>query len=152
MSTAHQLDPRARSLWAGLDAVAGALVGAVAGGLVTFLDSGAWVALPGLLMVGAAVGFAWGRARWSRWRWSDLPEALELHRGVIVHRASYVPYHRIQQIDVERGPLERSLGLAQLVVRTASATTDAAVPGLAEDEAVRLRTRLLARAGVDDAV
>jgi membrane protein YdbS with pleckstrin-like domain len=103
-------------------------------------------------VVGAAVGFAWGRARWRRWRWSDLPEALELHRGVIVHRASYVPYHRIQQIDVERGPLERSLGLAQLVVRTASATTDAAVPGLAEDEAVRLRTRLLARAGVDDAV
>jgi membrane protein YdbS with pleckstrin-like domain len=53
---------------------------------------------------------------------------------------------------VERGPIERVLGLSQLVVRTAAATTDASLYGLAPDVADELRDRLLDLAGVDDLV
>jgi membrane protein YdbS with pleckstrin-like domain len=77
---------------------------------------------------------------------------LELQHGVVVRATSLVPYHRIQQIDLHRGPLERFLSLSTLVLRTASATTDARLPGIAAEHAELLRHELLARAGVDDAV
>ena len=95
---------------------------------------------------------AFGRAAWRRRTWLLGPTALELQRGVVVERATSIPYERIQQIDVERGPIERMFGLSQLVVRTAAATTDANLYGLAPDDAERIRTRLLDLAGIDDVV
>ena len=41
----------------------------------------------------------------------------------------------------------RALGLSQLVVRTAAATTDATLPGVAATEAETLRDVILARTG-----
>ncbi len=70
----------------------------------------------------------------------------------MVHRATSIPYERIQQIDVERGPLERMFGLSQLVVRTAAATTDANLYGLSPGDADDLRQQLLDLAGIDDLV
>ena len=40
------------------------------------------------------------------------------------------------------GPLERAFGLATVTLKTASAETNASIPGLAPDEATRLRDRL----------
>jgi membrane protein YdbS with pleckstrin-like domain len=48
----------------------------------------------------------------------------------------------MQFIDVTAGPVERSLGLATVRLHTAAAATDARIPGLAADEAARLRDRL----------
>ena len=98
------------------------------------------------------MGLAFGRAAWRRRTWPLGTTALELRRGVLVERAAWIPYDRIQQIDLERGPIERAVGLSQLVVRTAAATTDGSLYGLAPDDAQRIRTRLLELAGVDDAV
>lgn len=86
------------------------------------------------------------------WRYLVGPDGLELRHGVVVRRISLIPYHRIQQIDVRRGLIERSLGLSTLVLRTAAATSDATIPGLSEDVAAPLRMELLGRAGVSDAV
>ena len=71
---------------------------------------------------------------------------------MLYRQASLVPYHRIQQIDVTRGPLERALGLSHLVLRTASATSDGMIPGIPAERADELRRLLLERAGLDDAV
>ena len=97
---------------------------------------------------------AWGLARWryAWWSWTAWPDALELAHGRVVHRASLVPYHRIQQIDISRGPFARTFGLSTLILRTAAATSDAELPGIGADHAEALRRELLARAGVDDAV
>jgi uncharacterized protein len=115
-----------------------------------------WLALGVVLAAVTAAGaigvLVWVRLAWDRWTWAASSDALELRHGVISRRASLVPYHRIQQIDVHRGPLERAFGIARLVLRTASATTDAEIPGIPLDRADTLRHRLLARAGVDDAV
>ena len=102
------------------------------------VDEAQDVAIPELRFL-AALGRAW-------------PDALELRHGVFVLRESLVPYHRIQQIDVVRDPLERALGLSTLELRTAAATTDAKVPGIPADAAESLRRALLERAHVDDAV
>jgi membrane protein YdbS with pleckstrin-like domain len=146
----HRPDPRARTLWS----VVGGLAGAVVGGTLGLISvvAGAWPVA--LVIVPAAIvaGVALGRAAWRRRTWALGPLALELHRGVVVERATSIPYERIQQIDVERGPIERVMGLSQLVVRTAAATTDASLYGLAPDVADRLRDRLLDLAGIDDLV
>ena len=57
-------------------------------------------------------------------------------------RLSVVPYGRMQFIDLTAGPLERTFGLMTLRLHTAAAATDARIPGLARDEAARLRDRL----------
>jgi membrane protein YdbS with pleckstrin-like domain len=71
---------------------------------------------------------------------------------VVVRRTSIVPYRRVQQIDLSRGPLDRLLGLTTAGITTAAATTDGGVPGLVPEVADRFRQVVLERAGRDDAV
>lgn len=150
----QQLDPRVRVLWtigsAGpvlLLAVVVTVALAIRGvdGLLIGASAGAGVAL-------ALGAVGWARLAWTRWRWAAGPRALELHHGVVIARESVVPYHRLQQIDVVRGPLERLLGLATLTMRTAAATSDARIPGIDAASADGVRRILLERAGRDDAV
>lgn len=150
----HQPDPRARTLWAASSAVFFGGLGAIPGVIAVAANVGrlGFATLVGGMLLGAAAGVAFGRAAWRRRTWLLSSTALELRRGVVVQRAAWIPYHRIQQIDLERGPIERILGLSQLVVRTAAATTDGTLYGLAPDDAQRIRGRLLELAGVDDAV
>ena len=145
------LDPRARVLWAWMAVAVGIGLGLVALVALVLLDGPWWIGPP-LGAVLALVGVVLARWEWRSWRWHQGPLALELRHGVLVHESSYIPYRRIQQIDLERGPLDRAFGLTQLVVHTASATTDAHIPGLDADDASDLRRHLLERAGVDDTV
>jgi uncharacterized protein len=151
---ARPLDPRVRFVWA-----------AGAGGTVLLLGGAAIIVLgvagaPGwsiaiavtATLLSLAVALIWSQLAVARWRWSAWPDALELRHGVLVVRESLVPYHRIQQVDVVRDPLERLLGLSTLELRTAAATTDAKVPGIPAESAESLRRALLERADVDDAV
>ena len=146
----HLPDPRARTLWTAIGALVGGVLAALVGAVAIVGD--AWPAALVVLPAGLVAGGWFGRAAWRRRTWSLAPRALELQRGVIVQRATSIPYERIQQIDVERGPIERMVGLSQLVVRTAAATTDANLYGLAPGDADELRQRLLDLAGIDDLV
>ncbi len=146
----HLPAPRARALWSvGAGAVGAAGAALPAGAAIV---TGAWPVGAIVLVVGALAGGAFGRAVWRCRTWTLAPRSLELRRGVVVQRAASIPYTRIQQIDIERGPLERLAGLSQLVVRTAAATTDGKLYGLVPEDATRIRARLLEVAGVDDAV
>src|SRR5688572_945801 len=129
---------------------AGGLLAALLG--VAAIAGDVWPAALIILPAGIVAGVLFGRSAWRRRTWALAPRALELRRGVVVHRATSIPYERIQQIDVERGPIERLVGLSQLVVRTAAATTDANLYGLAPEDADALRQRLLDLAGIDDVV
>ena len=152
-ATPLHLDPAVRLLWSIVVAGPLALVGLVTVGVALSLD--AWELAAGLSCLFVAVasaGVMGARLAWSRWTWTAHDDALELRHGVFVAAASLVPYHRIQQIDLRRGPLQRLLGVSQLVLRTAAATTDASLPGLGVAQADDLRYELLKRAGLDDAV
>ena len=52
----------------------------------------------------------------------------------------------MQLVDINRGPLSRLLGLAELKFVTAAASSGVTVPGLAAEDADRLRDRLVALA------
>lgn len=110
------------------------------------------IALLVVTLVSAAVAIVGVHAVWRRWGYVVTADATELHHGVVSHRMSVIPYHRIQQIDLQRGPIQRGLGLTTVILRTASATSDGTIPGLLAPDAEGLRHWLVRRAGIDDAV
>jgi uncharacterized protein len=76
------------------------------------------------------------------WGYLEREDDLLIRRGLLVRRLSVVPYGRMQFIDVTAGPVERSFRLATVRLHTAAAASDARIPGLATEEAARLRDRL----------
>jgi len=99
-------------------------------------------------LIGAALlVWAWvvvGRTVRS-WGYAERAEDLLVTQGVLRRQLVVVPYGRMQFVDVSAGPLDRRFGLATVQLHTAAAATDAAIPGLAPEEAARLRDRLAAR-------
>jgi membrane protein YdbS with pleckstrin-like domain len=78
------------------------------------------------------------------WGYAERDSDLLVRHGLLVRRLSIVPYARMQFVDVTAGPLDRAFRLANVQLHTASAASDARVPGLAPAEAARLRDRLTA--------
>ncbi|MDJ0349957.1 PH domain-containing protein [Cryobacterium sp. PH29-G1] len=68
---------------------------------------------------------------------------LLFRRGILFQRFVAVPYGRMQLIDINRGPVARWLGLADLKFVTAAASAGVSIPGLAEADAENLRDRLV---------
>lgn len=97
------------------------------------------------------IGWWWSALVWRSWRFEVGATALHLRHGVVTRRASTIPYHRVQHIDLEAGPIERRLRLTTLVLRTASASSDSTVPGIDAGEAEVLRQRILELVGTGDA-
>lgn len=129
-----------RRLEAGLVAVALA-VAAVAG----FRASAVGFALGGAALVAGVASEWFLRRRFHAWGYAERQDDLLVRRGVMFSRLSVVPYGRMQFVDVTAGPLERAFGLATVRLHTAAAATDARIPGLAHDEAARLRDLLAER-------
>ncbi len=77
--------------------------------------------------------------------YAERDDDLLIRRGVMMRNLVVVPYGRLQFVDVHAGPLDRLAGVARVQLHTASASSDAAIPGLAPAEASRLRDRLAAR-------
>lgn len=69
---------------------------------------------------------------------------LLFRRGIMWTRIVAVPYGRMQLIDINRGPVARAFGLAELKFVTASAASAIVLPGLPEQEAEWLRDHLVA--------
>lgn len=123
-------------IWLGLPALACAVLAAwltvwlwiPAGALAAFL-------LWALLLIPRqvrAIGYA------------ERDDDLLLRKGILFRQLVVVPYGRMQFVDVSAGPLARRFGIATVQLHTAAASTDAEIPGLAPDEAERLRDRLTA--------
>ncbi|TLP72775.1 PH domain-containing protein [Nesterenkonia sphaerica] len=70
---------------------------------------------------------------------------LLIRRGLLWQRVVAVPYGRMQYVDIEAGPIMRKLGLCTVQLKTASAATDATIPGAVRAEGARLRDELAAR-------
>ncbi len=68
---------------------------------------------------------------------------LVFRRGIIFQRQVAVPYGRLQLVDVSRGPLSRVLGLSELKLVTAAASSGVTIPGLPLESAEKLRDHLI---------
>jgi membrane protein YdbS with pleckstrin-like domain len=79
------------------------------------------------------------------WRYAERAQDLLVRRGRIVRRLTVVPYGRMQVIQVRSNPVAHRLGIATVTLVTASADTDARIPGLPAEVAQALRDRLAAK-------
>lgn len=78
-------------------------------------------------------------------QYAERHEDLLIRRGIMFRRLVVVPYGRMQYVDIAAGPIARKVGIAEVKLHTASAATDASIPGLPAAEAARLREQLASR-------
>jgi membrane protein YdbS with pleckstrin-like domain len=102
-----------------------------------------WYALAfAVTVVAIVVGFIPRRVR--AFGYALRADDLVFRRGIFFQRQVAVPYGRLQLVDVTRGPLSRLLGLSELKLVTAAASTGVTIPGLPLPVAEELRDRLIA--------
>lgn len=100
----------------------------------------------------------WAVLRWRTHGHAHDARALYVTGGLLKRRVRIMPYEKTQTISVTRGPIQRSMGLATLLVDTAGASAGLALrmtdldEAVADAEAERLRGAFLrARAGLRSA-
>jgi hypothetical protein len=105
-----------------------------------------WLGLVAIvpLLVGGWVWWVIGR-QVRAWGYAERDEDLLVRHGVMWREIVVVPYGRMQYVDVHAGPIERLFRIAGVQLHTASAASDARIPGLTPDEAARLRDQLASR-------
>ncbi len=98
----------------------------------------------------AAVGVVWmlwraiRAVRYARsWGFAERGEDLCITKGLWFKELTVIPYGRMQLAKVESGPLQQLFGLATVTLVTASAQSNASIPGLPAAEAAVLRDRLI---------
>ena len=61
-------------------------------------------------------------------------------QGILFRYVTIVPYGRIQNININEGPIERAFGLSTISLDTAGGSlSDVSIPGLERTEAERIR-------------
>jgi membrane protein YdbS with pleckstrin-like domain len=109
-------------------------------GLTSAIKVGIWL----LVVLGlATLGWIVGSARYGRTRYAFDSRGLHIRRGLIWHSETFVARTRVQHTDINRGPLDRRLGLSSLKVFTAGTRlASVALDGLPEARARELRDAL----------
>ena len=126
---------------------AGVLLAIAGVALILAFGLPSWALAAFLVVLLAAAGAGWvviGRNA-GYWGYAERDEDLYIKHGALFRRLVAVPYGRMQYVDVYAGPVDRVFGLAKVQLHTASARSDAYIPGLGPQEAARLRDRLASR-------
>jgi uncharacterized protein len=154
----RKLDPRVIKLWRVHHAIVSvvllglATVGVVSVGFAT--GRWLWPVIGWHLLLLLRVGLLfWYPARsYQSWGYRIDGKVLETKRGIWFRIHQLLPLSRLQHVDLHSGPIERSFGLASLLLHTAGTQhASIVVPGLDARDAARLRDELVAIGG-DDAV
>ena len=98
------------------------------------------------LLFGVAVPLAvlYGYVAWRAMRYRVTATELQVESGVLTRRSRRVPLSRVQAVDVVRPLYARVLGLAELRLEVVGGgDAEAPLSFLSDDDAARLRTRLL---------
>ncbi len=146
----RSLPTAARTRWR----VQGGLLGAILGVVVAtpptilvgvLLESPAVLVLPVLLgIIGIALGLVWANRRYARFGYVLTDEAVRVRDGVVIHSDAIAPLYRVQHVDITRGPLQLSFGLATLTIHTAAPAADIRLPDLHAGDAEGVRDDILA--------
>ncbi len=109
--------------------------------------------MPGLAVLIGLVLLLWlPQRRYRAWSFREDEDELHVRHGLLVRMRTIVPFVRVQHIDLAQGPVERSLGLATLILHTAGTRgSSVRLPGLAQAEAEAMRDRVRARIRLEPA-
>jgi len=106
-----------------------------------------WFFLIFLLVVGLILGYA---IAWVRLFTYTLEEnEIKVEHGVISKSYDAIPYSRIQNVGLERGLLERMVGLTTVDIQTAGSSVhgsaEGKIPGITKQSAEKLRAEIMER-------
>lgn len=134
------LNRRIKYLWTAVSAFILLFIGSIIGaGLYTIVGATA-TAVPFIFLL---IGGFYGLKRYHNWGFEVREDHLYIEHGVIKKTYSMVPFVRVQHIDTDRGPVDRTLGLSVLRVYTAgSKGADIKIPGLEKNGASELQKKL----------
>lgn len=118
------------------------LIGVVSGGFGRTAGA-VWLSIAIVVFVIAAVTAVLTPRRVRAIGYALRGDDLVLRRGLMWQRFTAVPYGRMQLVDVNRGPLDRVLGMSELKFVTAAASTNVRIPGIPFADADELRDRLV---------
>lgn len=151
----QRLDPRAKQLWRIQGAISSAFLLLPALGvsfiLRRVLDLSDYIALIPLalwLLLAVLAVLVTPGVRWRRWRYDIGDAEVDLQRGIFYVTRTLVPLARVQHVDTQQGPIERSLGLSSVVFYTAAGPN--AIPALATSVAEQVRDHIAALTQVRD--
>lgn len=144
-SPAHRVERRAIGLWALQSLIGfGILAGLLTAAYLIVDSARSWLG-PILLVVavwGAVVTVVMPLWRYAVHRWEATEDAVYAASGWVVREWRVVPLSRVQTVDTTRGPLEQLMGLATLIVTTASSRGAVRVPGIDAQVAARTAEEL----------
>lgn len=141
----HRVERHAIALWAGraLSAVLPVVL-VLAAGYAFWDASRPWTGP--LLSVACVLGLLYVAVmppwRYRVHRWEVTDQAVYASAGWFVTEWRIAPHSRIQTVDTVRGPLDQLLGLASLVVTTASSSGAVTIRGLNPKTAVQTAEEL----------
>ena len=130
-----------------LSAIWWAVIGIIPAVLIFVFNRNWWLPLL-IIVAAAAIGvarFVFLARTWRSWGYVEREDDLYITHGVWFRSLTAVPYGRMQLVEVQSGPVDRSFGIASITLKTASPSTVATIPGLEPEEASRLRDRLTER-------
>lgn len=107
----------------------------------------AWLAwgLPAVVLVWSLIDLALIPRQVRAIGYAEREDDFLVRSGIFFRRVLAVPYGRLQYLDVKEGPVQRHFGIRTLELQTASAATNATLPGIPAEDSERLRDQLMAR-------
>ncbi|WP_086819767.1 PH domain-containing protein [Allokutzneria sp. NRRL B-24872] len=144
---ANQVSRKAIGWWAIQAAIEWlVLVGALVAARFLFDWTGPWPTtfLVLAIVLGAAHTAVMPLWRFRVHRWETTEQAVYVQSGWFWLDARVAPVSRVQTVDMKRGPLQQWLGLATVVVTTASAAGPLEIAGVDHDVATRMVDELTA--------
>jgi membrane protein YdbS with pleckstrin-like domain len=150
----HPIDPRSIAVQRLAGAITTAVLSLIVlGAVVIVLVAGSTTWVEGLLWLAAWLGFTaaiglfallWPPVRYRHISYRLDASGFQIRSGVWWKSTVNVPHSRVQHTDVQQGPIERSFGLATLLIHTAG-TQHAVIPlsGLGHEVALAIRDYLL---------
>jgi hypothetical protein len=142
-----RVNPKLRTYWHTLIALISVPLLIIAAAVLVFVWNVAALKFGAFVVVGGVVVFgSWSwllvtrRVRSIGYRIEE--RELKVSSGIMFRRVVSVPFARMQLVEVSAGPLERAFSLASVQLHTASASTDAKIPGLDPEQAAQLRDAL----------
>lgn len=111
-----------------------------------------WPATIAIMAAAIAVTAGVRYIGWRRFTYRLTDNALVIDSGILARNHREIPLRRVQDVDVERKPLQRLLGLARVTFETAGSGDDeATLDSVSVAEAARLRDAVRARATIAEA-
>ncbi|WP_017611818.1 PH domain-containing protein [Nocardiopsis salina] len=141
----HRVDRRAIRWWTTRSLVTAAAATAVPGVAAVLVEPARfWLLLATAVagLAGLAVTVVMPQWRYRVHRWEVTDTAVYTSSGWLWQEWRVAPMSRIQTVDTERGPLQRTFGLSSVTVTTASAAGPIEISGLAHELATEVVDQL----------